>query len=251
MQTIIVIDNMVLKDGSLYAVGRDEEETMVFLKQGIIEGRHGAKCGVKCVGKCAVYSLMMMLIFHKRINREDLLDKYSFGAPPYIKELKKQLLYRTKRGYTMRSLRDKLLLSFNNHIPVDVFSIRNYTEDDLRKLHLMIKEQLDAGWPVQIGFSFPEGKVGHSVVAVGYTICGKTLRLFCLDYAFDLAFDSMWNNIIDINIDHDNLFKLDFNHNVNVEIYVESILLIKDKPDKSDKQDLPFEPEEKISILPF
>ena len=251
MQTIIVIDNMVLKDGSLYAVGRDEEETMVFLKQGIIEGRHGAKCGVKCVGKCAVYSLMMMLIFHKRINREDLLDKYSFGAPPYIKELKKQLLYRTKRGYTMRSLRDKLLLSFNNHIPVDVFSIRNYTEDDLRKLHLMIKEQLDAGWPVQIGFSFPEGKVGHSVVAVGYTICGKTLRLFCLDYAFDLAFDSMWNNIIDINIDYDNLFKLDFNHNVNVEIYVESILLIKDKPDKSGKQDLPFEPEEKISILPF
>ena len=243
MQTIIVIDNMVLKDGTLYAVGREEEETKVFLKQGIIEGR--------CGGKCAVYSLMMMLIFHKRINREDLLDKYNFGTPPYIKELKKQLLLRTKRGFSMRSLRDKLLLSFNNHIPVDVFSIRNFIEDDLRKMHLMIKEQLDAGWPVQIGFSFPEGKVGHSVVAVGYTICGKILRLFCLDYAFDLEFDSMWNNIIDINIDYDNLFKLDFNHNVNVEVYVDSILLIKDKLDKPDKLDLPFEPEEKISILPF
>jgi hypothetical protein len=247
MQTIIVIDNMVLKDGTLYAVGREEEETKVFLKQGIIEGRCGGKCG----GKCAVYSLMMMLIFHKRINREDLLDKYNLGTPPYIKELKKQLLLRTKRGFSMRSLRDKLLLSFNNHIPVDVFSIRNFTEDDLRKLHFMIKEQLDAGWPVQIGFSFPEGKVGHSVVAVGYTICEKILRLFCLDYAFDLEFDSMWNNIIDINIDYDNLFKLDFNHNVNVEVYVDSILLIKDKLDKPDKLDLPFEPEEKNSILPF
>ena len=176
MQTIIVIDNMVLKDGTLYAVGREEEETKVFLKQGIIEGRCGGKCG----GKCAVYSLMMMLIFHKRINREDLLDKYNFGTPPYIKELKKQLLLGTKRGFSMRSLRDKLLLSFNNHIPVDVFSIRNFIENDLRKMHLMIKEQLDAGWPVQIGFSFPEGKVGHSVVAVGYTICGKTFRLFVL-----------------------------------------------------------------------
>lgn len=247
MQTIILIDNMLLKDGTLYAVGREEEETKLFLKQGTIEGR----CGVKCGGKCAVYSLMMMLIFHKRINREDLLDKYNFGTPPYIKELKKQLLVRTKRGFSMRSLRDKLLLSFNNHIPVDVFLIRNYIENDLRKLHLMIKEQLDAGWPVQIGFSFPEGKVGHSVVAVGYIICGKILRLFCLDYAFDLEFDSMWNNIIDINIDYDNLFKLDFNHNVNVEVYVDSILLIKDKPDKPVKLDLPFEPEEKVTILPF
>lgn len=234
MQTIIVIDNVILKDGILYAVGREEKETMVFIKRGDL------------VGKCAVYSLMIMLIFHKRINREDLFSKkVNFEAPPYIKELKKQFLLRTKRGYSMRYLRDKLLLSFNNHIRVDVFSISNFIEDDHRKLHFMIKKQLDAGWPVQIGFSFPQGKVVHSVVAIGYSIYGRILRLFCLDSAFDLGFASMWNNIIDINMDYDDLLKLDYNHNVGVEVQVNSILLI------NDKLDLPFEPEEKDSFLPF
>ena len=212
MQTIIVIDNIVLKNGTLYAVGREEKETMVFLKRGNL------------AGKCAVYSLMMMLIFHKRINREDLFSKINFEAPPYINELKKKLLLRTKREYSMLSLRDKLLLSFNNHIHVDVFSISNIIEDEHRKLHFMIKEHLDAGWPVQIGFSFPR---------------------FCLDSAFDLEYTSIWNNIIDINMDYDGLLKLDYNHNVGVEVHVNSILLI------NDKLDLPFEPEEKDSFLPF
>ena len=233
MQTINVIDNVLFKDGILHALGREEKETMVFLKRGDL------------VGKCAVYSLMIMLIFHKRINREDLFSKVNSEAPPYIKELKKQFLLRTKREYSMRSLRDKLLLSFNNHIRVDVFSISNFIEDDHRKLHSMIKEQLDAGWPVQIGFSFPQGKEVHSVVAVGYSMFERTLRLFCLDSAFDLGCASMWNNIIDINMDYADLFKMDFNHNVTVAVHVNSILLINDKPD------LPFEPEEKDSFLPF
>ena len=209
MQTINVIDNVLFKDGILHALGREEKETMVFLKRGDL------------VGKCAVYSLMIMLIFHKRINREDLFSKVNSEAPPYIKELKKQFLLRTKREYSMRS------------------------EDDHRKLHFMIKEQLDAGWPVQIGFSFPQGKEVHSVVAVGYSMFERTLRLFCLDSAFDLGCASMWNNIIDINMDYADLFKMDFNHNVTVAVHVNSILLINDKPD------LPFEPEEKDSILPF
>ena len=233
MQTIHLIDNIFIENGTLRTYDREGKETIVFLKRGDL------------VGKCAVYSLMMMLILHKRINRDDLLSKVNCEVPPYIKELKKQFLLRTKRGYSMRSLRDKLLLSFNNHIPVEVFSIRKFIEDDLRKLHSMIKKQLDAEWPVQIGFSFPRGKVGHSVVAVGYTMYGRKLRLFCLDPAFDLEYTSMWNNIIDINMDYDNLFKLDFNHNVTVAVHVNSILLINDKPD------LPFEPEGKDSFLPF
>jgi hypothetical protein len=233
MQTIHLIDNIFIENGVLQTYGREGKETMVFLKRGDL------------VGKCAVYSLMMMLILHKRINREDLLSKVNYEAPPYLKELKKQFLLRTKIGYSMRSLRDKLLLSFNNHIRVDVFSIINFIEDDLRKLHFMIKEQLDAEWPVQIGFSFPQGKEVHSVVAVGYTMYGRILRLFCLDPAFDLGCASMWNNIIDINMDYDNLLKLDFNHNVDVAVHVNSILLI------NEKQDLPFKPEEKDSFLPF
>ena len=46
-------------------------------------------------------------------------------------------------------------------------------------------------------------------------------------------------------MDYDGLLKLDYNHNVGVEVHVNSILLI------NDKLDLPFEPEEKDSFLPF
>ena len=233
MQTINVIDNVFLKDGILHAFGREEEETMVFLKQGDL------------LGRCAVYSLMMMLIFHKRINIEDILHKVSSKAPTYIKELKKQFLLSTKRRYSMTDLKKKLLLSFNNQIPVDVFFIRNFNEDEFRKLHLNIKEHLDAGLPVQISFVPIGRKIGHSVVAVGYTMYGKTLRLFCLDSAFDLQYASIWNNIIDINMDYDDLYKLDFYYMANEVVIVESILLI------NDKLDLPFEPEEKDSFLPF
>ena len=45
--------------------------------------------------------------------------------------------------------------------------------------------------------------------------------------------------------DYDNLLKLDFNHNVDVAVHVNSILLI------NEKQDLPFKPEGKDSFLPF
>ena len=85
MQTIHLIDNIFIENGVLQTYGREGKETMVFLKRGDL------------VGKCAVYSLMMMLILHKRINREDLLSKVNYEDPPYIKELKKQFLLRTKK----------------------------------------------------------------------------------------------------------------------------------------------------------
>jgi len=233
MQTINVIDNVFLKDGILHAFGREEEKTMVFLKQGDL------------LGGCAVYSLMMMLIIHKRINLEDLLHKVSSKAPTYIKELKKRFLLSAKRRYSLTDLKKKLLLSFNNQIPVDEFLIRNFNGDEFRKLHLKIKEHLDTGWPVLISF-IPLGvKIGHCVVAVGYTLFGTTLRLFCLDSAFDLQYATIWNNVIDINMDYDDLYKLDFYYMANEVVIVKSILLI------NDKLDLPFEPEDKDSILPF
>ena len=75
MQTINVINNIVLKDGILHAYGREGNVTRVFLRQGNLEGR------------CAVYSLMMLLILHGILNREDLLRKVSAKAPEYIKKL--------------------------------------------------------------------------------------------------------------------------------------------------------------------
>ena len=262
MQTINVINNIVLKEGILHTYGRDGNVARVFLRQGNLEGR------------CAVYSLMMLLMLHGILNREDLLRKVSAKAPEYIKKLKRQFNHCTTRGYSLRELRIKLLRSFNNKIPVDVYVIRNRDKDNLRKLHNMIKEQLDKDEPVQIGLWSPQRKVGHSVVAIGYSQFDPTsIRLYCLDSACNMPYASMWNNVIDLNTYYyydDGVDELDFNHQANEKVLVDSILLIdnerwifQDLPFEPVEYDsipfdpegndsiLPFEPEEKDSILPF
>ena len=233
MQTINVINNIVLKDGILHAYGREGNVTRVFLRQGNLEG-----------------SLMMLLILHGILNREDLLRKVSAKAPEYIKKLKRQFNYSTTRGYSLRELRIKLLRSFNNKIPIDVYVIRNRDKDNLKKIHDMIMAQIDIGYSVQLAFWNPKRKYGHSVVAIGYTLFGTTLRLFCLDSACPLPYASIWNNVIDVNIDYDDVDKLDFNHQANEKVLVDAILLIDDWK-WQNAAILPFEPEENNSIIPF
>ena len=72
---INIIYNIFIEKGILHTYGRDGKFTKVFLRQGNLEGR------------CAVYSLMMLLILHGILNREDLLRKVSAKAPEYIKKL--------------------------------------------------------------------------------------------------------------------------------------------------------------------
>ena len=176
--------------------------------------------------------------------------KVSAKAPEYIKKLKRQFNYSTTRGYSLRELRIKLLRSFNNKIPIDVYVIRNRDKDNLKKIHDMIMAQIDIGYSVQLAFWNPKRKYGHSVVAIGYTLFGTTLRLFCLDSACPLPYASIWNNVIDVNIDYDDVDKLDFNHQANEKVLVDAILLIDDWK-WQNAAILPFEPEENNSILPF
>lgn len=237
MWKINIIDNIFLDKGILHTYGREGIFTKVFLKQGNLEG------------KCAVYSLMMLLMLHGKLNRDDLLHRVSNNAPDYIKKLKKQFRYSNTRGYSFKDLRIKLLRAFNNKLPIDVFEIRNREEKNLRKLHQIIMEQLDRGYPVQIGLWDLQRKVGHSVVAIGYSQFDQTtIRLYCLDPSYYLPYASFWNNVIDLDAyyyyfvgeDH-----LDFSHMANGKVLVDSILLI------DENLELPFEPEENDSILPF
>ena len=228
---INIIDNIFIEKGILHTYGRDGKFTKVFLRQGNLEGR------------CAVYSLMMLLMFSE-----------------YVKKLKRRFKYSTTRGYSLKELRSKLLNSFNNKIPVAVCVLRNRDRDNLKKLHDMIIEQLDKGYPLQIGLWDPQRKEGHSVVVIGYSQFDlATLRLYCLDSAWPLHCASLWNNVIDVNTYYDDVDKLDYNHMANEKILVDSILFINDEdwldyliffPEELDSI-LPFEPEEQDSILPF
>ncbi len=245
---INLIDSIFIEKGILYTYGRDGEFRKVFLRQGNLEGR------------CAVYSLMMLLMFYGIINRDDLLHKVSTKAPEYVKKLKRQFRYSTTRGYSLRELRSKLLNSFKNKIPVAVCVLRNRDRENLKKLHDMIIEQLDKGYPLQIGLWDSQRKEGHSVVVIGYSQFDlATLRLYCLDPAWPLHYASIWNNVIDVNTYYNDVDKLDYNHMANEKVLVDSILFINDIdwldyliffPEELDSI-LPFEPEEQDSILPF
>ena len=245
---INIIDSIFIEKGILHTYGRDGKFRKVFLRQGNLEGR------------CAVYSLMMLLMFYGIINRDDLLHRVSTKTPEYVKKLKRQFRYSITRGYSLRELRSKLLNSFKNKIPVAVCVLRNRDRDNLKKLHDMIIEQLDKGYPLQIGLWDPQRKEGHSVVVIGYSQFDlATLRLYCLDPAWPLHYASIWNNVIDVNTYYDDVDKLDYNHMANEKVLIDSILFINDRewldyliffPEELDSI-LPFEPEEEDSILPF
>ena len=142
MIRIHFINNIIYNGEKLCAVGRMGYPTEVFLRQGNLDGA------------CGVYSLLMLLMFHKMITREDLTDETCYSDPPYIKRLKKQFLNPLKginsKGSTLNILRDKLLSVLDNQIPVNVYIASYISKDgiDAVILRSKIKEQLDAGQPV-------------------------------------------------------------------------------------------------------
>lgn len=221
MFAIKFIDNIILKDGYLFAEGRMGYPTKVFMRQG-------------CLDKaCGIYSLLMLLILHKKINREDLTKETCSRDPPDVKSLKKILLRPLKgiktNGTTMNELRDMLLKIYDFLIPVNTYVIRNSNnrEAEAKTLHSIIKGQLDKGLPVLLGYSTP-GHHGHAVVGIGYSICEDVLRLYCLDPGALLPWASVWNNIIDVDLNNDNKEWPDYNYRSEEKINIDEVLLIED-----------------------
>lgn len=232
MNKIHFINNIIYDGEKLCAVGRMGYPTEVFLRQGHLDGA------------CGVYSLLMLLMFHKMISREDLTEETCCSDPPYIKRLKKQFLNPLKginsKGTTLKLLRDKLLRVLDNQIPVNVYMASYINKDgiDAVILRSIIKKQLDAGYPVLLKYSQPESYIGHAVVAIGYSICEELLRIYCLDPSSAIAWTSIWNNVIDIKFNYDNEDWPDYNHRTEKKVDVNEILLIEEKCIKDSR--LPF-----------
>jgi len=256
MFKIQFINNIVFKDGLLYALDRTDNLTRVFIRQGNLEGR------------CTIYSLMMMLMFHKRISREDLLYRVDRNAPSYIKRLKKQLLSSKRRARSLEEMREKLLSSFENQISVEVYTLPKYKDycANAKCLHNKIKSHLDLGLPVQISYFFPNEMLGHSVVVIGYSFCESVIHLYCLDPSIRMVHTTIWNNVIDLNLNYNDSNRMDYDHMAEKKIFVKGILLIEDTcistesieetpflpfESKAKDTELPFEPEAKDTILPF
>ncbi len=198
MNQIKFINNLSLSpDGELLSAGSNGRATEVFMRQGDLDNA------------CAVYSLMMLLIMNKKINRKDLSERGQQKGYTSVRRLQDKFLISLpgsyKEGYFFNDLRDKLSESFKRVATAESFTtIIDKKRDDIvsiEELHEKIRNTLDAGNPVEIGFTRKGGKSAHAVVAIGYQEINnehETLRLFCLDPGYALNKQSYWNTIIDI-----------------------------------------------------
>jgi len=183
-------------DGELLARGRGKGANRLFARQGDLDGA------------CAVYSLMMMLLLHKRVKRSQLESRKAAqkvtksGYNVYMRFQDKFLgelpgLYQD--GYFLKNLAKKLNEYFKIVATASSKSIGLEQADSPKKQELVkqIMETIDAGYPVELGFS-RRSNSGHAVVAIGYTKYNSDVRLFCLDPAFDISETAFWNSIIDM-----------------------------------------------------
>ena len=228
MFTAKFIKNIFFDGKGLKAIGRSGSLTRVFAEQGDLDG------------SCSVYSLLMMLIFHQKLDWEDLTDSEPAKKNKFVDSIQHEFLYTFKGicvgGHIMKDLSDKLNSSLGQK-QSEVFTTREDASDRIsrRRLHEKIRAQLDSRKPVLLGFRRTSG-TGHSVVAIGYRReTWDKLRLFCLDPGRLLPFMQVWNNIIDIDyLSTDDESKTDINHYEGDKVCVEDILIIHEDPPESD-----------------
>lgn len=228
MFTAKFIKNIFLDGKGLKAIGRSGSLTRVFAEQGDLDG------------SCSVYSLLMMLVFHQKLDWEDLINSEPAKKNKFVDTIQHEFLYTFKGicvgGHVMKDISDKLNSSFGQNLS-EVFTTSEDASDRVcrRVLHEKIRAQLDNRKPVLLGFRRASG-TGHSVVAIGYRReAWDRLRLFCLDPGRMLPIMQVWNNIIDIDyLSIDDESKTDINHYEDNKVCVEDILIIHDTPLGSD-----------------
>ena len=231
MFTAKFIDNLYYDGMNIRAKGKSGKLCKVFLKQGQLDGA------------CVIYSLMMMLIFQQKLDREDLREKARYSQDDFVKSIQRQFLNYglkggTRRGHKMCDVSKKLNACMNE-------SLSEYYTCDKRTWHTVsrhelyekIKTQIDLGKPVMIG-SHGEKGPGHAVVAIGYSReYPKKLRLFCLDPSSFVPYMQLWNNVIDVDYLAENDMLTDYDYHFEDKIIVDSILIINDPPQPA----LPFD----------
>lgn len=187
-------------DECLYTYGkRFLKSSNFFIRQGNLDA------------SCAVYSLMMMLMIHKKVTYSELTDRKKAQGDSkhgWTGKMKLQDMflhdfegaYFKDSGYNFNALSDDLQHCFKKYakaIPVEIDDLKSNSEEK-RELRAAIKKRIDEGYPVEIGFRYKGQGYGHAVVAIGYTYHKGYFRLLCLDPGYELPQMSFWNAIVDI-----------------------------------------------------
>lgn len=238
MFTAKFIKNIYFNGETVRALGRSGSPTRVFAVQGDLDG------------SCAVYSLMMMLIFHQKLDWEDLIKRDRGKDNAFVDNIQRIFLHNhrglCKGGHMISYLSDKLNQCFGDNIS-EAFTIFPNQKNSVsrQELHKIIKIQLDARKPVLLGFQRKD-ETGHALVSIGYRKEGwNRLRLFCLDPIRKIPFMSVWNNVIDLDyLSNDDMAITDYNYFEEEKVCVTKIMIIhddqEDYPIRPPKQNCPF-----------
>ena len=229
MFTAKFIKNFFLEEDAIKAIGRSGKKTRVFAKQGDLDG------------SCTIYSLMMMLIFHQKLDWEDLIDGERAKDFEFVSRIQHEFLHGLNglctNGYKLREISDRANKCFGSKM-CEAYTTEPGTPNTVSRsiLQEMIRMYLDDRQPVMIGYSKPSGP-GHALVAVAYRReAWNRLRLFCLDPSHGVPFMHPWNTVIDLDYrssDDDDF--TDTNYWTEKKVCVNDFLVIID--------DLPIESE--------
>ena len=228
MFTAKFIKNIFLDKESIKAIGRSGKLTKAFAKQGDLDG------------SCSIYSLMMMLIFHKYLDWEDLIDGERAKDNEIVDRIQHEFLYGLNGicsgGHIFQEISDRANQCFGSKI-CKVYTINPDAPNSVsrRLLHELIRKNLDCRQPVMLGYSIPS-EVGHALVAVAYRReAWNRLRLFCLDPSHGVPFMHPWNTIIDLDyLTYDDDDFTDINYWDEKKVCVSSIIVIDTIPAESD-----------------
>lgn len=222
MFTAKFIKNIFLEAESIKAIGRSGKKTRVFAKQGDLDG------------SCTIYSLMMMLIFHQKLDWEDLIDGERAKDFEFVSRIQHEFLHGLNglctNGYKLREISDRVNKCFGSKI-CETYTTEPDTPNTVSRsiLQEMIRMYLDDRQPVMIGYSKPSGP-GHALVAVAYRReAWNRLRLFCLDPSHGVPFMHPWNTVIDLDYrssDYDDF--TDTNYWTEQKVCVNDFLVIVD-----------------------
>lgn len=220
MFTAKFIKNIFLDKECIKAIGRSGKLTRVFAQQGDLDG------------SCGIYSLMMMLIFHQKLDWEDLIDNERAKDCEFVDNIQRYFLYGLNGlcygGDKLQNISDRVNQCYCGYLS-EVFTTESDSLNTIgrRTLHLLIEKYLYERKPVMIGYSKPSGP-GHALVAIAYRREAKNrLRLFCLDPSHRLPFMQLWNTVIDLDYlsDVDDDFT-DTNCYADKKVCVHSFLVI-------------------------
>ena len=228
MFTAKFIKNIFLEAESIKAIGRSGKKTRVFAKQGDLDG------------SCTIYSLMMMLIFHQKLDWEDLIDGERAKDFEFVSRIQHEFLHGLNglctNGYKLREISDRANKCFGSKM-CEAYTTEPGTPNTVSRstLQEMIRMYLDDRQPVMIGYSKPSGP-GHALVAVAYRReAWNRLRLFCLDPSHGVPFMHPWNTVIDLDYrssDYDDF--TDTNYWTEKKVCVNDFLVIVDLPAETE-----------------